>query len=260
MTRLLAIETSFETCSVALSLDGDICQAFYHQPRGHAELLLPAVEKLLGDSGLRLNNLDAIAFSRGPGSFTSLRLGIGVVQGIAWGAGLGVIPVSSLQATAQIAVEGIMADRDRDEMSAPFTINVAMDARMNEVFIGTYVLTPDGLVTTSGDPADQERVCSAVAAVTAFKGRKKVITAGESGCGSEIAAGNGFERFADLAQWAAAEKGAGRIIVSDVWPQASAVARLALAWLETHEPLEAHEAQPVYLRDNVAVKENSSTR
>ena len=82
MRRLLAIETSSETCSVALDADGEVREFFQHAPMKHAELILPAVSSLLADAGIRASNLDVIAFGRGPGSFTSLRIGIGVVHTI----------------------------------------------------------------------------------------------------------------------------------------------------------------------------------
>ena len=143
--KLLAIETATETCSVALTVNGEVLEYYRHAPREHAELLLPWIEKLLAEAGMVFSSLDAIAFSRGPGSFTSLRIGIGVVQGLAWAADLPVIPVSSLAATAQTAVgEGI---------GSALT---ALDARMNEVFAGTFKLNSDGVMA----PVDEERVCS----------------------------------------------------------------------------------------------------
>ena len=93
--KLLAIETATETVSVALELNGEVHERYLHAPRQHAELLLPWVEELLAEAGVGFSVLDAIAFSRGPGSFTSLRIGIGVVQGLAWASDCPVIPVSS---------------------------------------------------------------------------------------------------------------------------------------------------------------------
>ncbi|MFT5371872.1 MAG: tRNA threonylcarbamoyladenosine biosynthesis protein TsaB, partial [Lysobacterales bacterium] len=125
--KLLAIETATESCSVALAIDGQIRSRESMQIRGHAELLLPWIEELLAEGELALSGLDALVFSRGPGSFTSLRIGIGVTQGLAWGADIPVVPVSSLQSTAQAVV-------DRGVSSAI----VALDARMNEVYCGTF--------------------------------------------------------------------------------------------------------------------------
>jgi len=145
MTKLLAVETSTEICSVALYSDGDCSEYYENAPMRHAELLLPAVQTLLDGAGLPLAGLDAIAFGRGPGSFTSLRIGIGVVQGLAWGAGLPVIPVSSLAAVAQAAIAVTTA-----EIS---TICVAMDARMQEVYTANFQRRDDGF------GAEQLSVC-----------------------------------------------------------------------------------------------------
>jgi len=131
--KILAIETASESCSVALSLDGVLRERSSLAPRGHAERLLPWVQELLAEAGIALQDLDAVAFSRGPGSFTSLRIGIGVAQGLAWGAGLPVVPVSSLRSAAQAAVaHGVQAAM------------VALDARMDEVFSGLYRLDEQG--------------------------------------------------------------------------------------------------------------------
>jgi tRNA threonylcarbamoyladenosine biosynthesis protein TsaB len=223
VNKVLAIETSAEACSVALSADGFSREIFKHAPMRHAELLLPAIHSLLADAGLELSALDAIAFGRGPGSFTSLRIGIGVVQGLAWGAQLPVVPVSSLAVVAQ----GVA----RNPVEPGARICVAMDARMQEVYTGTFVLGDDGLVVSDGE----ERVCS-----------PEQVEPGEKG--TYIAAGNGFERFEFLAQ-----TGAGALrCEADAWPHAKAVCRLATSWLQSNEPLPPALAQPVYLRNEVA--------
>ncbi|MGB5292533.1 MAG: tRNA (adenosine(37)-N6)-threonylcarbamoyltransferase complex dimerization subunit type 1 TsaB [Lysobacterales bacterium] len=221
--NLLAIETSTETCSVALGIEGEVLENYEHAPRQHAELLLPWVEQLLADAGIGFSSIDAIAFSRGPGSFTSLRIGIGVVQGLAWAANLPVIPVSSLAATAQAAVEQGVG-----------SALVALDARMNEVFTGTFEVNSKGLMV----PVCAERVCSPQSVAPPVHSQTFGI-------------GNGFERYPALAGLSGQLSG----IHSDVWPKASSMLLLAREWLNSNEPLCAEQAQPVYLRDNVAKKE-----
>lgn len=226
MTRLLAIETSSEACSVALSVGGELSNREYHEPRRHAELLLPAVRELLAEAGITLTDLDAIAFGRGPGSFTSLRIGIGVVQGLAWGAEVGVVPVPSLAALALGAARRHGAD-------AGTIIITAMDARMGEVFHARYRVSAGNDVTL----CDEEAV-SAPAEVDLEP------------AADLIGAGNGFERYPDLARRA----GSLSAVYADLWPSAVEVAALAGEWLKSNEPLPAHRAQPVYIRDQVADK------
>jgi len=133
LDRVLAIETSAEACSVALAIGATVRERHQHAPLKHAELLLASIRALLDEADLGLGALDAIVFGRGPGGFTSLRIGIGAVQGLAWGAGLPVVPVSSLAAVAQ-QVEGAGAAE----------ILVAMDARMDEVFSALFAAGEDG--------------------------------------------------------------------------------------------------------------------
>jgi tRNA threonylcarbamoyladenosine biosynthesis protein TsaB len=173
---------------------------------------------LLAEAEVALSDMDAIAFSRGPGSFTSLRIGIGVVQGLAWGADLPVLPVSSLRVTAQEAAK-------RGVSKAL----VAMDARMNEVYCGRFGLE-NGLM----QPLDDEQVAPAEMAL-------RGPMAGFTGVG------NGFERFAELAA-------ADREALVDVWPSAQSLAVLAEAQWRTEGGLPAELAQPVYLRNKVAEK------
>jgi tRNA threonylcarbamoyladenosine biosynthesis protein TsaB len=221
--NLLAIETSTETCSVALATDGETQELYEHAPRKHAELLLPWVQQLMAEAGLGFEALDAIAFTCGPGSFTSLRIGIGVVQGLAWGAERPVVPVSSLACTAQAAAaEGISSAL------------VALDARMDEVFTGTFELNEAGIAT----PVGAERVC---------RPQDVQVPARPGTWGVGI----GFARYQSLV--ALGEGLAG--VRSDLWPRAATVIELAQHWLRDNEPLPAEQAQPVYLRDNVAKKQ-----
>ena len=98
--KLLAFDTATEACTVALWLDGKVLERFEHQSQ-HSEHLLAMIDALLAEAELSISQLDAIAFGRGPGSFTGLRIGAGVAQGLAFAANLPVVPVSSLAALAQ---------------------------------------------------------------------------------------------------------------------------------------------------------------
>jgi tRNA threonylcarbamoyladenosine biosynthesis protein TsaB len=220
--NLLAIESATESVSVALSINGEVVERYQHAPRLHAELLLPWAEQLLAEAGIGFRDIDAFAFSRGPGSFTSLRIGIGIVQGLAWGSDRPVIPVSSLAATAQTA-----ADMGIDSAL------VALDARMKEVFTGTFEVNDNRIMI----PVSDEKVCSPDDVQLPVN----VETYG---------VGIGFERYQALQLLS--ENLAG--FQPGIWPKASSVLKLAQEWLLTHEALPAEQAQPVYLRDNVAKK------
>jgi tRNA threonylcarbamoyladenosine biosynthesis protein TsaB len=225
--NLLAIETATESCSVALTVGGEVLEHYQHAPRMHAELLLPWVEQLLAQAGIGFSSVDAIAFGRGPGSFTSLRIGIGVVQGLAWASDRPVIPVSSLAATAQTAVgEGVTCAL------------VALDARMKEVFTGAFETNDNGIMI----PVAVEKVCPP-------EDVQLPVGSGFYGIGV------GFDRYEALGPLAERLSG----LRPDIWPRAASVIKLAEDWLKTNEPLSAEQAQPVYLRDNVAIKEKDRT-
>lgn len=134
--RILALETTTEACSAALSTGFDVYNRHEVMPRGHARRLLPMIDELMSQAGLELGELDAIAYCRGPGSFTGIRIGAGVVQGLAYGTGRPVIPVSTLACLAQ----GVYREHGADAVLA------AIDARMDEVYWGTYRLGEDGIM------------------------------------------------------------------------------------------------------------------
>ena len=226
MTNILAIDTSSECCSVALGVGDDVREQFERSPMQHAERVLPMVELLMSDAGLTLSHLDAIAFGRGPGSFTGLRIGIGVVQGLAWGVQTPVVPISSLAAVAQSYV-----DQERSDRQA--RICVAMDARMQEVYTAQFELDENHLVL----PASAERVCPPDLVEIDAPGKTTAV-------------GNGFERYPALTKLASQL----HTCEPDCWPHAASIIRLAGRWLDENEALPASMAQPVYLRDKVAEK------
>jgi tRNA threonylcarbamoyladenosine biosynthesis protein TsaB len=138
--RLLAIETATEACSAALGVGGEILSRFELASRRHTELILPMCEGLLGQAGMALADLDAVAFGCGPGSFTGLRIAAGLTQGMAFARDLPVVPVSTLAVLAQ----GAMARHDVTHVLA------AIDARMEEVYWAQYVRDRQGLACLQG--------------------------------------------------------------------------------------------------------------
>ncbi|MGD2074619.1 MAG: tRNA (adenosine(37)-N6)-threonylcarbamoyltransferase complex dimerization subunit type 1 TsaB [Gammaproteobacteria bacterium] len=228
MPRLLAIETATEACSVALLLGEEVQERFEVAPRRHAALLLPFADALLADAGLALRELDAIAFGRGPGSFTGLRIAAGTAQGMAFGADLPVVPVSTLAALAQGTVREVGAQQ----------VLAALDARMQEVYWGAYRRAGDGLV----EPLEDDCVSA--------PSRVPVPVGGPwHGAGSGWASyGETLARRCDLP----AERIHARRL-----PHAADTARLAAALFERASVVPAQAAAPVYLRDRVADKPGS---
>jgi tRNA threonylcarbamoyladenosine biosynthesis protein TsaB len=218
--KLLALETSTEACSAALAVDGSVRERFEIAPRRHAELILPMVDGLLKDAGLRLADLDALAFGRGPGAFTGVRIAAGVIQGLAFGADRPVIPVSTLAALAQGAVTEANA------------IAAAIDARMSEVYWGTFTVGVDGLVVAAGE----ERVCKADSV--------EVPNVAEW-----FGVGTGWTTYGDILSGKLGNRLRGS--AGDRFPRAQDVLKLALRELEAGRTVTAAEALPVYLRHPV---------
>lgn len=130
MSTILAIDTSTEACSAALLYRNEITHDFVISARDHTKQILPMIDKLLHQSDCSLQQVDAIAFGQGPGSFTGVRIGIGVAQGLAFGADKPMIGVSTLMTLAQGAYRTKQASN----------VIATIDARMNEVYLGQYQL------------------------------------------------------------------------------------------------------------------------
>ena len=128
MSNILAIDTSNSQCSVALNCGGDIKSAFCTQARQHANRLLPMIHELLLENNMALKNLDAVAFVSGPGSFTGLRIGAGVAQGLALGLNLPVLALSTL---------AVMALKAHAKVALEYYL-VKMSAREDEVYFAIY--------------------------------------------------------------------------------------------------------------------------
>jgi tRNA threonylcarbamoyladenosine biosynthesis protein TsaB len=222
MSRLLAIETATSACSAALFIDGHIQERHALAPRQHAALILPMIESLLVEADLQARQLDAIVFGQGPGSFTGVRIAASVVQGIAFGAGLPVVAVSTL---ATLAL-GAMAE------SGEAQVMVALDARMAEVYWGVYIQGEAGL------PVEQAGEC--------------VCAPGDvplppDGCW--VGAGSGWESYAGALMSRVGERVVR--VLPDLEPRARDLVRLGAERFSRGLVIPPEQALPVYLRDRV---------
>ena len=222
MTRLLAFDTAGEYCSVALRWDATVLWRHLPAPRAQSDLILGQVKELLGAIDARLADLQALAFGRGPGSFTGLRVAASVAQGLAFGAGLPVIAVSDLAALAQAGMRRYSAIR----------FAVAMDARMGEVYWGLFV-SEAGRIRALGD----ECVCAP---------QDVRLPAGDE---QWLGVGDGWGRHAEALQ--SATRGWVTVVDAEAQPDARDLLTLAEPALAEGRLLPAHEAVPVYLRDKV---------
>ncbi len=220
--KLLALETATEACSVALWLEGELLDRHEVAPRRHAALLLPLAEELLAEGGLSLGALDALAFGRGPGGFTGLRIAAGAAQGMAIAAGLPVVPVSTLAALAQGC----------HRRTGAASVLAALDARMGEVYWCLFRSGESGLM----EPAGGEAVCPP----QALSPPRMEVAAG---CGS------GWQRYRE--SLAARLGGPPAILEAEALPRAADLARLAVAAFESGTALAPEQAQPRYLRNRV---------
>ncbi|MEV3840234.1 tRNA (adenosine(37)-N6)-threonylcarbamoyltransferase complex dimerization subunit type 1 TsaB [Aeromonas dhakensis] len=223
--KILAVDTATEACSAALLVGEKVFSRWEEAPRDHTRKILPMVQAVLDEAGVTLDELDAIAFGRGPGSFTGVRIGIGVAQGLAFGAGVPLIGISTLAAMAQGA----------HRLDGAEQVLTAIDARMNEVYFGRYELI-DGRMQLVGD-----EVVSDPAALVDVRG----TLAGRVTC-----VGTGFETYGETLAALADE-----LVASQVrFPAAEDMLPLARsAWL-AGEAVAVEQATPVYLRDKVTWK------
>jgi tRNA threonylcarbamoyladenosine biosynthesis protein TsaB len=237
---ILALGSSGNWCTVALGLGRRLECRDEHAPNGHAERLLPLARELLDRAGIGWSDLGLIAFDAGPGSFTGLRIGCGLAQGLALGIGCPVVPVGSLAALA-------WPHRARP-------VFAATDARMGEIYSASF-----DRLSQVGSGARPECVDDpAAAAPEAVLGRLRDFALrsqhgvpGASAPGDAwVAAGDAFSRHPELARRA---RELGGEVVSDAFPGASALVALAATAWARGEARAADEAAPVYVRDKVAL-------
>lgn len=219
--KILAFDTATAGCSVALLINGEILERFEVALQRHAELILPMIDNLLNSAGITLKQLDAIAVGQGPGSFMGLRIAVGVAQGLAFGADLPVIPISSLQTLAQTAYR---------QTQHPHII-AGWDARMQAIYWGIYSLgenqlmmpvVPDALI----EPQD----------LIIPEGNDWLLT------------GNAWLAYRQ--QLTPVLKSYRQI--TDIYPQARAMIDIAAVLFQQGQVRNALQIEPIYLRDQVA--------
>lgn len=240
--KLLALDTSTETCSVALRIGDDVRVRRHAGAREQTAHVLPMVQSLLAEAGVALQTLDAIACAHGPGAFTGVRVAVSVVQGLAYAARVPAIGISTLAALAQQAVrlQDITHERGAGAASVAVPVHVlpVLDARMGELYAGAYVTDASGLVAPL-QPDVLLRPDAFVAAVPAVHGGVRWL-----------AIGSGWPLL--TAQTGGVNVDASAAIRAE--PDAIDVLSLAARALAHGDVLLPEQLLPVYLRDTVAWK------
>jgi tRNA threonylcarbamoyladenosine biosynthesis protein TsaB len=215
---ILALETSTVACSVALSVAGSVSVDHRIAPRQHNQLVLSMIDVLMRAAGVEPRDLDAVAFGRGPGSFTGVRIAAGVAQGISLGAGIPVVPVSTLRVLALTAGTARMT---------PCNVLATITARADEVYFGGYRCDGDACSSLIDDTVARSAELTLPTAIDA----------------NWYVVGDGVRHFETvLAQQHLTCRTDAAVV-----PTASALLRLAVAELQYGRGVDAAHALPVYL-------------
>lgn len=223
--KLLALDTSSVACSVALASGDTLIEKHEEKPREHTRILVPMIQSVLHDADVRLADLDAIVLGNGPGSFIGMRIAASVVQGMAHGANLGIVPVSSLAAVAVEALSASTAD----------AVAVAQDAHMSQVYLGLY-------------KAGAERLPVELVAER-IHDQGPVPELAELVGNSIVAAGGGWQRYPQLY---AANKKQLPTESTILHPRARFLLPLGEQSMREHGVQQASALTPAYLRQKVA--------
>lgn len=222
MSLILALDSATHACSVALQVGDAVFSRFEIAPRRHTDLLLSMIDAVLHESNIKLSVLNAIAVGAGPGSFMGVRLAVGLAQGLAFGANIPVIALSSLQILAQTAYEKTGEKR----------ILIGWDARMEEVYWGMYALNQQNLM----EPIISDQLSAPENIILPKKERY-------------YAAGNAWEVYAsrcpaELIQCL-------DINCPVIYPDAKSALSLAKIAYKEGKMIPAQQLEPMYLRNKV---------
>lgn len=224
--KILAIDTSTEMCSVALMMGNTVYTRDAIAPRDHTKKILPMVDEVLKEAGVTLQELDALAYGRGPGSFTGVRIGIGIAQGLALGAELPMIGISTLAAMAQQAYRQTGASQ----------VAAAIDARMSEVYWAQYQRQSNGDWQVVGEEC--------VVAPNDLNSR----VSGDALSWTQV--GTGWDAYRDELSTLNLTCEPSEIL----YPKAQDMVFLAKFALEQGQTVAVEDSSPVYLRDTVTWK------
>lgn len=221
---MLALDAATEACSVALLVDGDVIARTVESGKSSALKILKMVEEVMAEGQVSLSMLDAVAASIGPGAFTGVRISVAVAQGIAFGATLPVVPVTTLQALALQVLEG-----------GEGCALACLDARMGEVYWGSF-------------KADAARGVAEISAPAVGSPDRVVL----SPAGRYSGIGRGFSAYPILSQIPGVEIG---LAESRALPNAREIALLGVLALASGGGFDPADLKPLYLRDKVALTE-----
>ncbi|MFQ6005542.1 MAG: tRNA (adenosine(37)-N6)-threonylcarbamoyltransferase complex dimerization subunit type 1 TsaB [Woeseia sp.] len=223
--NLLALDTSSNACSVALKIGDDVSALHEVQPKQHTRILVPMVTSLLSDAGASLHDLAAVVLGNGPGSFIGMRIGASVAQGLAFGSGLKIVPVSSMAAVAAEVMDRYSAAR----------VVVAQDARMNEAYLGVYRADEHRQPV-----AETQETLQPIEAIEGLAGEDAKDT---------FAAGQGWQKYAELLEL---NRAAIFELVDVHYPRANYLLGLGAAGLQEGTAIEPDCLAPAYIREKVA--------
>ncbi|WP_404408148.1 tRNA (adenosine(37)-N6)-threonylcarbamoyltransferase complex dimerization subunit type 1 TsaB [Pseudidiomarina marina] len=226
LNAVLALDTSTEQCSVALKVGDVIVTRAAVTPREHSQRILGFVQEVLEEQQITLADLDALVVGNGPGSFTGVRIGVSVAQGLAFSHTLPIFPVSTLTALAQQAI------RNHDAQ----VVISAIDARMQEIYVAPF--------RNNQGMAEQlaPEQMAPLADITMQSWWPEIAVGN-----SVIGAGTGWQAYGD------ALNSQGLVTVLD--DVTLPLAEDMLRWALVHgKPVDAADLEPLYVRNEVAWK------
>ena len=229
MTTILAVDTSTEACSVALQIGNETIAQYADEPRSHSRLLMPMVQQVLAEAQIKVNQLDAIGVSIGPGSFTGLRIGFAAVQGMAYGADIPVTPVSTL--------ELIAATFKRQQNIQAGDVITLLDARMSEFNLGRYRLDKNNQIVA----LEADQLVSTEQALELIKANQPSAIIGD--------AGNLFESAPQYAE-----------LFTPIYPNAIDLLPMAKQQLDQGSAVNIESVDLVYLRGTEAWQKRKRLR